>query len=457
MLMESMIDSLRAQLRDPSLASNGPSILDHHGRGSGPYEHPPDAVVFAETVEDVSATLRFAAAERVPVVPFGAGTSLSGVAIPIFGGISLDLSRMDRVLAVDPEGFTATVQPGVLRHALNRHLRDFGLFFPVDPGADASIGGMCATNASGTTTVRYGSMRGNVRTLQVVLAGGSVIRAGVRAKKSSAGYDLLNLFVGSEGTLGVITEATLRVYPVLERVVSARAVFPDVEAASLAVVALIGAGVGLTRSELLDGHTIGIINGHNGTAMPELPTILLEIGGSEAVVSEEMHEARRLCEAEGATAFELEADAGAQARLWQMRHDFAGAMATRYPGKAQAGTDICVPISELPGAIRHARSEVARLGMDAALISHAGDGNFHLTCALDRDDPRDSERYDELYSALVDYAIARGGTCSGEHGIGIRGIPFLERQHPDLVPWMKGIKKLFDPAGIMNPGKVLAG
>lgn len=457
--MSGLVDSLRELVAEPAQVSDGESVLDHYGRGPGIYEHRPDAVVFARSTEEVAAVVEYAAASGVPVVPYGAGTSLSGVVIPIHGGISLDVAQMNRVLAVSPQDFTVTVQPGVLRRGLNDHLRDFGLFFPVDPGADASLGGMCATNASGTTTVRYGSMRGNVRALEVVVGDGSVIRPGVRAKKSSAGYDLVNLFVGSEGTLGVITEVTVRVYPILERNASMRAAFADVESASRAVVALIGAGVQVTRTELLDGPSVAAINVFNQTTLPEQPALLIEIGGSDSTVREELADARALCEGEGAIGFETYTDPTAQAKLWRMRHDFSHAMSVRHPGCAKASTDICVPVSELPGAIAHARERAVVYGFGterASLLAHAGDGNFHLSCALDPEDPEASDRFNQLSEEMIDYAIARGGTCSGEHGIGIRGIPFLERQHPDLIPWMRAIKAVFDPQGIFNPGKVLA-
>jgi D-lactate dehydrogenase (cytochrome) len=452
----SVADKLRKVLPEAVTVSVGDSILDLHSRDLGPYRHRPDVVVFARRPEDVAATVNFAAAEVVPVVPYGAGTSNGGLAIPIKGGISLDLNGMDDILDISPRDFTATVRPGVTRKRLNRALAEFGLFFPVDPGANASIGGMCATNASGTTTIRYGSVRGNVRSLEVVVGDGSLIRAGVKARKSSAGYDLVNLFVGSEGTLGVITEITLRLYPIPEQTVSARAVFRDVSSACRAVVGLVGAGVAVSRAELLDGPTLALINEYQGTRYSERPTLFIEIAGASSAVPKELDECRAACTGEGAIEFEVEIDPTAQARLWKARHEFAHALIPRHRRKAIVGTDICVPISELPGAVAHAREEVEKRGIDAVLVAHAGDGNYHLACMIDREDPKDSEEFNALYETLVDYAIVRGGTCSGEHGIGIRKIPFLERQHPDLIPWMRAIKALFDPQGIMNPGKVLA-
>ena len=447
--------ALKDQLSDDARVSGGPEDLDRHGRDLGPYAHPPDAVVYPASVEDVVAVIRFAGETATPVVPYGAGTSNSGLTVPLHGGISLDVSRMDAILDISASDLTATVQSGVRRHALNAALAEHGLFFPVDPGADASVGGMCATNASGATTVRHGSMRANVRTLEVVAGDGRVLRPGVRARKSSAGYDLVNLFVGSEGTLGVITEVTVKLQPVPEQTASARAVFEGVDPACRAVVGLIAEGVAVTRTELVDGPTVGIINRHQDTALDERPTILLEIAGSSAVIREELEAAQRICLAGGAASWTVETDPDAQRELWRLRYEFGYALSASRPGTAIAGTDLCVPISELPDTLRHARAEVARRGLDAALIAHAGDGNYHLSFTLERDDPEEGRRFTELYEALARDAVRRGGTCTGEHGIGIRKIPFLEHQHPDLIPWMKAIKGLFDPHAIMNPGKVL--
>jgi len=457
MAVAPIVPALRERLSQGTRVSADAKDLDRHGRDMGPYAHPPDAVVFATSVEDVAATVRLAAETGTPVVPYGAGTSNSGLAVPIHGGISLDVSGMDRILEISPSDLTATVQAGVTRYALNDALAEHGLFLSVDPGADASVGGMCATNAGGASAVRYGSMRQNVKTLEVVAGDGRILRAGVRARKSSAGYDLVNLFVGSEGTLGVITEVTVKLQPIPEQTISARAVFDDLDRACEAVVGLIAEGVGVTRTELIDGPTVGLINRHQGTTLAERPTILMEIAGSHAVVAEEQVAAERVCAASGSTDWVVETDPDAQRELWRLRYEFAYALRATRPDGAIAGTDLCVPISELPATLRHARDEVARRGMDAALIAHAGDGNYHLSFMLDPDDPEDERRFGELYAALTDDAVRRGGTCTGEHGIGIRKIPFLERQHPDLIPWMQAIKGVFDPKGIMNPGKVLRG
>jgi D-lactate dehydrogenase (cytochrome) len=436
--------------------SVGETVLEHHSRDLTYHQpHRPDVVVFPETTEEVSAVLAFANERRVPVVPFGVGTSLEGHVIPLRGGISLDLTRMNRVLAVHPGDLAATVQPGVLRSELSAQASEHGLFFPVDPGADATLGGMAATNASGTTTVRYGNMRAQVLALEVVLADGSVVRTGGRAAKSSAGYALTHLFVGSEGTLGVITELTLRLYGIPEHVVAARASFPDVEAACRAAAALIGFGISVTRCELMDGPTMRAINHHKGTDYPEGPTILLELGGSRASVESDLESADELARAEGCTAMVFERDADARRRLWEARHQAGLAVIAEGEGRSMMTTDVCVPLSELPAAIAFGRATVERLGLRAALFGHVGDGNYHTTILIDDGDADDLARAKEANAALVEDALARGGTCTGEHGVGLGKIPHLAKEHGDLVPLMRQIKHVLDPNGILNPGKVL--
>jgi D-lactate dehydrogenase (cytochrome) len=399
--------------------------------------------------------LAWADAERIPVVPFGAGTSLEGHVIPIHGGISLDLTRMDQVLELRPDDLTARVQPGVMREALNRAAGGHGLFFPVDPGADASLGGMAATNASGTTTVRYGGMRTQVLALEVVLAGGTVVRTGSRAVKTSAGYNLTALFVGSEGTLGVITELTLRLYGIPDYTIAVRATFPDVEAACRAAAAMIGSGVMVTRVELLDAATIRAVNAYKGTSYPEAPSLFAEFAGSEAGVAGDLEATRELAAGEGCATFEFEREPEARARLWEARHHVLFALVHGSPGKLHKSTDVCVPVSELPEAIRRARASVERLGLEAAIVGHVGDGNYHVLFMLDPADPAQREAAERLNAEIVEDALAVGGTCTGEHGIGLGKIGYLEREHGDLVPLMRGIKRLLDPNGILNPGKVL--
>jgi D-lactate dehydrogenase (cytochrome) len=449
--------SLVALLGDESRVSTSASVLDQHSRDLSYHEgRPPDVVVFPESTGEVASVLAWADAERIPVVAFGAGTSLEGHVIPTQGGISLDLTRMDRVLELRPDDLTARVQPGVMREALNRAAGERGLFFPVDPGADASLGGMAATNASGTTTVRYGGMRTQVLALEVVLAGGTVVRTGSRAVKTSAGYNLTALFVGSEGTLGVITELTIRLYGIPDYTIAVRATFPDVESACRAAAAMIGSGVVVKRVELLDSATIRAVNAFKGSSYPEAPSLFAEFAGSEAGVAGDLEATRELAADEGCVTFEFEREPDARARLWEARHHVLFALVHSSPGKLHKSTDVCVPVSELPEAIRRARAAVERLGLEAAIIGHVGDGNYHVLFMLDPADPAEREAAERLNAELVEDALAVGGTCTGEHGIGLGKIGYLEREHGDLLPIMRGIKRLLDPNGILNPGKVLA-
>ncbi len=401
-----LAEALAAELGRPDAVSDGESVLDQHSRDVS-YHPPrrPDAVVFADSVETVTAVLAFADRERVPVVPFGAATSLEGHVIPVRGGISLDLTRMNRILAVEAGDLTAVVQPGVTRLQLNERLGSEGLQFPVDPGADATLGGMAATNASGTTTVRYGGMRAHVLALQVVLAGGRVIRTGSRARKSSAGYDLTSLFVGSEGTLGVITELTLRVHGIPEQAVALRIPFPDLDAACAAAVALVGAGVAVERLELIDGPTLAAVNVYKGTSFDEAPSLFVSLTGSEAGVAGDVEAARELAEGCGATAFQAERDPTARSRLWSARHQVLFALVAASPGREHLSTDVCVPVSLLPEAIRQAREAIDESGLAASVVAHAGDGNYHVLFMLDPADGSELERARALNAAIVEWAL----------------------------------------------------
>lgn len=448
-LLELVPDERRVVTSDAALDGHGADLTYHPGRR-------PDVVVYAESTAEVAAVLAWANAERVPVVPYGAGTSLEGHTIPTHGGISLDLSRMDGVLAVRPDDMTATVQAGTPRSRLEAEAGPHGLFFPVDPGADATLGGMAATNASGTTTVRYGGMRANVAALEAVLADGTVIRTGTQARKSSAGYDLTSLLVGSEGTLAVITELTLRLYGIPEYTIAVRAAFPDVAAACRAAAATIGSGVLVTRCELLDAQTIAAVNAYKETSYEEAPSLFVEFGGTEDGVAGDLAATREIAEAEGATSFAFEREEEARSRLWEARHHAAFAIAARSPGKRAMATDVAVPLSELPAAVEFARAAIDARGRAAAILGHAGDGNFHVAFMIDVDDAADVAAAKALNAELVDFALARGGTCTGEHGIGVGKIEYLQRQHGDLIPLMRAIKNSFDPIGILNPGKVLA-
>jgi D-lactate dehydrogenase (cytochrome) len=439
---------------DERRVTDGESALDQHAADLS-YHEPrrPDVVVFPESTAEVAAVLELADATETPVVPFGAGTSLEGHVIPLHGGISLDLTRMNAILALRPDDLTATVQPGVTRSQLEAAAGPHGLWFPVDPGADATLGGMAATNASGTTTVRYGGMRAHVLALEVVLAGGRVIRTGSRAVKTSAGYNLTGLFVGSEGTLGVITELTLRLHPIPDDIVVARAAFPSVEAACRAAAAIIGSGVPVTRCELLDATTIAALNAFAGTGFPESPYLFIEFGGSG--VDADLETTRELAGDEGANAFESGRDPTARAQMWNARHNALMASLALNPGAKAMATDVAVPVSELAGAMEHARRALDESGLNGGIVGHVGDGNFHVAFLLDPDDAASIAKAEALNGRLVDDALARGGTCTGEHGIGFGKLAYLEREHGDLLPLFRELKQVFDPKGLLNPGKVV--
>ncbi len=441
---------------DAARVSTGESELGLHG--SDMTFHPPaqpDVVVYPLSTEEVAAVLVVAGEERVPVTPFGAGSSLEGHVIPVAGGISLDLSRMDRILEIRPGDLMATVQAGVTRNTLNRAAGEHGLMFPVDPGADATLGGMAATNASGTTTVRYGKMRQNVLALEAVLPSGEIVRTGSHALKTSAGYDLTGLLVGSEGTLAVITEVTVRLHGIPEHGVALRISFPTVDAAVRTAVTAVGAGAGVTRLELLDPLNIRAINLYAGTRFPETPCLFVEATGTEASVEGDLELVLALAEEEGAVEIVHERDRQARARLWEARHMSAYSWSQLWPGLQHAATDVCVPLSELPAAIAVARDACDRLELKGGILGHVGDGNFHVGVTLDANDPAEVAAWQELSEIVISDALARGGTCTGEHGIGIGKIAALEREHGDLLPLYRGLKQLFDPHGIMNPGKVL--
>jgi D-lactate dehydrogenase (cytochrome) len=454
--VQQLADELAEAVGDAARVATGDSELDLHSADMTVHRpRRPDVVVYPLSTADVASVLTIADARRVPVTPFGIGSSLEGHVIPVRGGISLDLSRMNRVLSVEPDNLFATVQAGTPRSALERAAGEHGLWFPVDPGADATLGGMAATNASGTTTVRFGKMRPNVLALEAVLAGGRVIRTGSRAMKSSAGYDLTGLFVGSEGTLGVITELTLRLYGIPEHVVALRISFPSLEAATRTAVSAVAAGAGVRRLELIDPSYVRAINAHAGTAYPEVPCLFAETAGTESSVEGDLELLLALAEEEGAVDVVHERDRDARARLWEARHNAAYAWSLLYPGTRHCTTDVCVPLSELPASVAVARATVDRLGLRAGIVGHVGDGNYHVGITLDPDDTAEIAAWHEFSRILVDDALARGGTCTGEHGIGMGKTAALALEHPDLLPLYQGVKTLFDPNGIMNPGKLL--
>lgn len=449
--------SLLQLIPDESRVSTGQSVLEQHGRDLTYHaEHQPDCVVFAKTTEEVRRVMQFAGQSKIPVTPCGVITSLEGHAIPVQGGISLDLTQMNRVVEVRPDDFIVRVQPGVIRSQLNKALKTYGLQFPLDPGADATLGGMAATNASGTTAVRYGVMRNQVLDLEVVLADGSVMRTGGMAAKSSAGYNLTGLFVGSEGTLGVITELTLRVYGIPEATVAARAAFPDVFMACNAAYAIIGSGVPIGRVELVDENTVAAVNRLKGTNYTAKPTLFLEFHGTAAAVKSDVALGQQTCQEEGALEFVFDSDEKARHRLWEARHDAALAIAQTAPGKKMKITDVCMPISELPGAIQYARQIIDQNGIYGAILGHVGDGNYHIEFMVDPTDEKEMETAEFINDQVIQYALNRGGTCTGEHGVGMGKTKYLQQEHPDGVHWMRQLKNLFDPQGILNPGKLFA-
>jgi D-lactate dehydrogenase (cytochrome) len=450
-----LLSGLSSILPEDQVLTGGEE-LERHGRAFFTYHapHPPDAVVFPKGRDEVVQVLRFANERGIPVVPFGQGSSLEGHTIPRQGGISLDTRLMGEILDIRPEDFVARIEPGVTHGKLNVSLEEHGLFFPVDPGWDASLGGMAATNASGTNAVRYGAMKDQVLGLEVVLADGTVMKTGGMAMKSSAGYNLTGLFVGSEGTLGVFTEIILRLYPIPEYVLAARAVFPDIEAAGRAAVAVIRSGMRIGRVELVDARTVEAVNSYKGTAYAVSATLFLEFNGSEASVEEDVEKARSIAEAEGCSTFEFESDEAGRERLWEARHEAGLAVRDLHPDKRPMTTDVCVPVSDLPGALRHARETIESYGLDGAILGHVGDGNYHAVFPVDPEDEEDLARAEEVNTQIVNYALSRGGTSTGEHGVGFGKTKHLEKEHGDSLQFMRVIKKLTDPNGIMNPGKI---
>lgn len=438
--------------------STAAAVCDQHGRDESTYPTtPPDAVVFCESTSEVAAVVALAAQHAVPVIPFGVGSSLEGHLLAVQGGVSIDLSRMGRIVRVNPEDLTVTVEAGVTREQLNREIKDTGLFFPIDPGANATLGGMCATRASGTNAVRYGTMRENVLGLTVVTASGEVIHTGTRAKKSSAGYDLTRLFVGSEGTLGVMTEVTLKLYPLPEAVSAAICHFPSIDAAVQTTIQIIQIGVPIARCELLDANAIRAVNKHSGLALREAPMLLMEFHGSPAGVQEQAETVQALAAEHGGEEFQWASTPEERTRLWAARHkSYFAALQTR-PGCRCQSTDTCVPISRLAESINESVAEAEASGIPYWIVGHVGDGNFHLSYLLDPNDPREVAEVERLNVQMVQRALRLEGTCSGEHGIGLHKMGYLlDEAGPGAVEMMRSIKRALDPKNIMNPGKVFA-
>src|SRR6478735_2697398 len=438
--------------------STAMAVREQHGRDESSFQAPPPAaVVFAESTQDVSDAVKLASQYEVPVIPFGVGSSLEGHLLAVQGGISIDVARMNKVLTVNAEDLTVTVQPGVTRKQLNEAVKSTGLFFPIDPGADASIGGMSATRASGTNAVRYGTMRENVLALEVVTASGEVIRTGTRAKKSSAGYDLTRLFVGSEGTLGVITEVTLRLYPIPEAISAAICSFPSIEAAVRTTSQVIQMGVPIARVELIDHNTVRMVNAHSKLGLREEPLLLMEFHGSPTGVKEQAELVQEIASDHGGNAFEWATTPEERTRLWTARHNSYFAAVQSRPGCRVISTDTCVPISRLADCLLDSVAEADASGIPYFLVGHVGDGNFHFGYLLDPNDPREREVSEELNHKLVSRALTLGGTCTGEHGVGLHKMGFLVTEAgAGAVDMMRTIKRALDPKNILNPGKIFS-
>jgi len=417
---------------------------------------PPDAVLFAETEAEISEVVKLCAGARVPVIPFGTGTSLEGHVNAPYGGISLDLSRMNRILAVHEADLDCVVEPGVTRKQLNEHLRGLGLFFPVDPGADASLGGMAATRASGTNAVRYGTMRDAVLGLTAVLADGGVIKTGGRARKSSAGYDLTRLMIGSEGTLGVITSLTLKLYGIPETILSAVCPFASIEGACNATIAALQMGLPLARIELADEVQIRACNAYSHLDLAEQPTLFLEFHGTASGAREQVEAFAEIAKAEGGGEYRWAERQEDRTRLWQARHDAYWAARALKPGAEVLSTDVCVPISALAACVSATRQDIDRLGLLAPIVGHVGDGNFHVMPLIDPASAEERRKVQGFLDRLIDRALGFEGTCTGEHGVGQGKIRYLAQEHGPGVEVMVAIKKALDPLNILNPGKIFA-
>ena len=452
--IETVVGILKQRLGDR--LQTGDSIREQHGHTTTYIVNQwPDAVVFPSSTEEVAEIVRTCAEHKVPVIPFGTGTSLEGHVNAPAGGISIDVSQMNQILQVNAQDLDCVIQPGVTREQLNTYLRDQGLFFPIDPGANASLGGMAATRASGTNAVRYGTMKDNVLALEVVMADGTAIRTARRAKKSSAGYDLTRLMVGSEGTLGVITEITLRLQGIPEAISSARCSFPTVHSACEAVMMTIQYGIPVARIELLDEMSVRAANAYAKLSLPETPLLLLEFHGSDAGVIEQSDTFQTIAEEFGGTDFAATASTEERAKLWQARHDMYWASLQLKPGRKGISTDVCVPISRLADCVTATQDKAAEMGLIAPIVGHVGDGNFHSLVLIDMDDPTEIARAEEFIGWLNDLAISMDGTCTGEHGIGQGKKPFLVKELGPATRYMAAIKAALDPDDIMNPGKIL--
>lgn len=453
-LSKSQIDALSALVS--GRVSTNESVLDSHGRDESAFPPVrPSAVVMAHSTEEVSKVLAYCNAQKIPVVAFGVGSSLEGHVLPLFGGISLDLSEMDKILKISPDDLTVKVQAGVKRMALNKKLSSDGLFFSVDPGADATIGGMTSTGAAGTTTVRYGSMRENVLRLTAVLADGTVMEVGRETRKLSAGYDLTRLIVGSEGTLAIVTEITLRVFGIPEKMAAAVSRFKSLEDGVQAAIAIVRSGVAIARCEFLDAQSIKNVNAHDGISLQEAPTLLFEFHGSPRGVEEDAQVVQEITSEFGGTDFEWTAEEGERRKLWQARHNAYWAGIAAHPGKRGISTDAAVPLSKLAEAVAVSEKILTASGFPFSILGHVADGNFHTFIITDPKKPEELDHIREITHEMTSAMIAMGGTCTGEHGIGAGKIDsLLEEAGQASITVMKSIKNTLDPNGILNPGKI---
>lgn len=453
-LKDDLLEALRALLGDR--LSTAAAVREQHGKDVSYHAgHAPDAVAFAETTEEVAEIVKLCAASKTPVIAFGTGTSLEGHIAALYGGVCIDLGRMNAVLEVNAEDLDCRVQAGVTRKQLNEYLRDTGLFFPIDPGADASIGGMSATRASGTNAVRYGTMRENVLGLTVVLADGRVVRTGGRARKSAAGYDLTRVFVGSEGTLGIITEVQLRLHGIPEAISAAVCAFDSLEGAVNTVILTIQSGIPVARMELLDEVQMQACIKHSGLELAARPTLFFEFHGTDSGVKEQAERVGEIARELGGADFAWATRQEDRSKLWQARHDAYWANKELRPNGGGWATDVCVPISRLAECLLETRKDIDANDLIAPIVGHVGDGNFHVTFVLDPDDREEFARAKAVNDRMVMRAIALGGTCTGEHGVGYGKVDFLQAEHGEALAVMRQIKQVLDPDNILNPGKVL--
>lgn len=454
-LTPKQLDELRSLVDGRVMTTQ--SVLDQHGHDESAFPaSPPSAVVMASSTDDVSRVLAYCNKERIPVVAFGAGTSLEGHVVPLFGGVSLDLTNMNRLLEVRPDDLLVRVQAGVHRVALNEKLANDGLFFSVDPGADATLGGMAATGAAGTTTVRYGSMRENVMALTAVLADGTIIHTGRETRKLAAGYDLTRLLVGSEGTLAVITELSLRVFGIPEKMAAAIVRFPTLSQGVAAATEIVKAGIAIARCEFLDSKCIRNLNAYNSMSLTEVPTLFFEFHGTDRSVQDDALAVQRIVDEFGGTEFEWTSDEGQRRKLWQARHNAHWAATAAHPGKKSVSTDMAVPLSQLAGAVAMADEILAAHDFPHSILGHVADGNFHCQIITDPNKPEELIEIRHLVHAMTLKIIELGGTCTGEHGIGAGKIKALAVEASDSVEVMRAIKNALDPNWTLNPGKIFS-